>query len=880
MTEPALRDPALKDTERLLRRLSRRRALARLALLFERLWPALWPPLGVAGLFVGLALFGIVGLLPPWLHAALLAVVAVAILVLLGRGLRGVGTPDGAAADRRLEQASGLRHRPLAVLTDRPALAAAVAEPAVAGLWREHVRRAIGQVRQARVGLPHPGLARHDPRALRGGLVVALVAALVVAGPDAPARLAAAVRPGLPLAPAPPSSQLQAWVTPPAYTGLAPLFLKPAGGAVSVPAGSHLVANLTGGVGGAPSLVLGGHAEPFQPLDAASFQAERDLTSGGRLAVRREGRDLAAWDVTVLAPQAPRITWAEPPGPAPRGLQVRLPWQVADEYGVDQLRAELRLRDRPAAPPVLLSVPVPNGTAKSAKGVSLQDLTANPWAGLTVTARLVGRNAAGLVGSSAEAEFSLPERAFRHPVARRLIAIRKRLSLDPDDRATATAELDRMLLDPAALGGDDGAFLNLADIYYRLVRDREAAAVGEAQALMWSLALHLDEGGAERTARALEAAREAAREALDTATRQPTDANRAALEQRLAELEKAIRDHMAALLEQARRENAQAPSDPDAQRLDSREFERMAEAARDAAQQGRMDEARDRMAELERMLDQLRNARIEHGPSDGQNAGKRQRGREQMGAVQDMIGREGKLLDHAQSRAGQDQSRSGGRPDAPRPGGAPPAGARPPGAPPQAGGQDTGREADRRVQQALRRALGELMQQFGDLAGQIPQSLGQADSAMRDAGEALATGQDGAAEQAQQRAVEALQKGGSEMGQMLAKQLGRGQPGEGEQGGEPDGTAGLSLQDGRSDREGSADGPLPGQRGRSSKLDPLGRELNQGTSGSDEADAVRVPEEMERQRTKAIQDELRRRGGERARPQPELDYIDRLLKQF
>jgi hypothetical protein len=37
---------------------------------------------------------------------------------------------------------------------------------------------------------------------------------------------------------------------------------------------------------------------------------------------------------------------------------------------------------------------------------------------------------------------------------------------------------------------------------------------------------------------------------------------------------------------------------------------------------------------------------------------------------------------------------------------------------------------------------------------------------------------------------------------------------------------------------------------------------------------------MERQRTRAIQEELRRRGGERTRPQEELDYIDRLLKQF
>jgi hypothetical protein len=43
---------------------------------------------------------------------------------------------------------------------------------------------------------------------------------------------------------------------------------------------------------------------------------------------------------------------------------------------------------------------------------------------------------------------------------------------------------------------------------------------------------------------------------------------------------------------------------------------------------------------------------------------------------------------------------------------------------------------------------------------------------------------------------------------------------------------------------------------------------------------VRVPEEAERKRSQAIQEELRRRGAERERPREELDYIDRLLKQF
>lgn len=868
--------PEVSEIDRLLRRLRGRRSLARLTLLFELVWPGLWPAIGVAGLFACLAMAGILRVLPPWAHLALLAVACVAFLGLLIRGLRRLRVPDDVAADRRLEEASGLRHRPLAALTDQPARRGPDLDPAQEALWQAHVSRVVRQVRRLRVGFPHPGLAGRDRRALRGALAVALVAAVVIAGSDAPARLAEALSPGLPIGPAAPEAQLQVWITSPPYTGQAPLFLKPGSGSLSVPSGAHVTASLTGGDGEAPSLVLNGRAEQFRALDGASFQGDIDLDDGGRLAVKRDSRELAGWDVAVVANQAPVIAWTEPPGRAARGLQTRLPWQASDAYGVVQLQAELRLDARPAASPLVVTIPVPGGTTKSARAVMQQDLTSHPWAGLPVTARLVGRDAAGMSGSSADARFSLPERSFRNPLARALIEVRKGLSLDPEDRVEALERLDRVLGVPDALAADPGSYLNLADIYYRLVHDRSSGAVAQAQAQMWELALHLEDGGAERTARALEAAREAAREALERATREPTVANRTELDRKLTELEAAIREHMDALMEQARREGAETPYDPDAQHLDSRDLSQAAEAAREAARRGQMDEAKQRMAELEQMLEQLQNARPEHGPADARSAEKRQRGQQEMGALQDMIGRQGRLLDRAQGRATQDQGRAtqdqrGERMPGSREPGPSDAKGR------NAAGQADGHEDDRRVQQALRRALGELMQEFGDLTGNVPQSLGDADQAMRDAGQALGQGQDGAAGKAEQRAIEALQKGGQQMGQQMAKQFGRSQSGQGDEG-EASGETGLSLQDGRGDRDGATEGMPPGERG--GKRDPLGRQLGQGSAGSDDSDSVRVPEEMERQRTRIIQDELRRRGAERSRPQPELDYIGRLLKQF
>jgi hypothetical protein len=509
-----------------------------------------------------------------------------------------------------------------------------------------------------------------------------------------------------------------------------------------------------------------------------------------------------------------------------------------------------------------VSLPLPGGTPKTAHGVSQQDLTAHPWAGLPVIARLVARDALGQTGESKAAEFVLPERPFQNPIARALIAIRKELSLHPDDRKSATKGLETLLIAPDAFGSDSGAFLNLGAIYFLLQSNRSPEAIGLAQQRMWDLALHLEEGQTERTARALEEARQAARDALDKAIREPNDANREALDRRLKELEEAIERHLQAMVEEARRNNDEMPYSPEAQHLSNRDLEKQAEEAREAAREGRMDEAQQRMAQLERMLDKLRNARAEHGRDGERTEAQRKRGRQQMGAVQDMIGRQGGLLDHAQSR-GDDTTRFRDN----RPATAP-------------ADENAEREADRRVQHALRRALGELMQQFGDLTGEVPPSLSEADTAMRDAGRQLGEGNDPAAGASEQKAIEALQKGGREMGQAMARQFGPAQGQDGsEQDGDSDGPMGLTLRNGQGDEPGRGYRSGPPDRAQSGR-DPLGRRYGQGSSGADESADVTVPEERERQRTQAIQEELRRRGSERARPQMELDYIDRLLKQF
>ena len=869
--------------------LDHKRRVARATLWFEQLWPAMWPALGVLGGFLTMALLGLPAVLPPWPRLLLPGAVLAVMATLLWRGWGRVEKPGAGTVDRRLERASGLSHRPLASLQDRPA---SVTDEA-AKIWAMHQARLRVQLGRLRVGPPRPGLARHDRLALRGLVLLALAASVVVAGAEAPRRLLAAVLPGFPSGPAAPGTVVQAWITPPAYTSLAPVFLHVGVQPAPIPAGAHLTVSVTGGHGD-PALTFGDQATEFHALDAApdkaasSWQAERDLGAPGRLSIRRGGQELAGWSLDILADSPPVVSFTEPPGPAVSGsrptLRTRFAWRAEDDYGIASVQAELRLRDRPDAPPLIVQAPLA-GSPKQAHATTVQDLTAHPWAGLPVIARMVAKDTPGQRGESAEAQFELPERTFHNPVAQALILVRKQLSRIPDERQDARRALDALADRPDLFDDSTNIMLNLRGIGALLMRGRGQPAVDEAQSRLWAMALALEEGSTDRTARALEQARQAMRDAVEAARRDPQDqAAKTELEKRIEELRAAIQKHIEALTEQARREGTEVPLDPSVPQLNARDLDQMAERMEQAAREGRVDDAQKQMAELEKLLEQLQNARPEHGEQREQrNAERRQQGRQQQDAVQDLVQREGGLLDRSRNRAD---------------GSAPPESATKDGAPKDAGvrpGQDP-RARDQRSQSAMRRALGELMQRFGDLTGQVPAPLSEADTAMREAGQAMVDGRDAAAGAAQQKAIEALQKGGRAMGQQLSRQFGRGdQQGQGESESDQDGQEMSDGDQGQGqgddatgNRDGQTNGPRPGDPGRrrSSRRDPLGRPLPDANDGREEgADgqavgAGPVPTDMEQARTRALQEELRRRGADRTRPPGELDYIDRLLKSF
>ncbi len=200
-------------------RLSTALQAAVLAIRWERLWRVLWAPVAVIVLFVGVALTDVLPVLPDAVHGMALAFIA----VLFGYSLKGLskafGPVSGAEAARRVEAASGLQHRPLTALFDRPAQEKLSADGRL--LWQTHIDRALRQTRNLAYPSPKPGVAALDRRGLRFVPVLVLFVGVLMGGSEPLERMLRAVSP-IGGAGAANAISMDLWITPPAYTGLAP----------------------------------------------------------------------------------------------------------------------------------------------------------------------------------------------------------------------------------------------------------------------------------------------------------------------------------------------------------------------------------------------------------------------------------------------------------------------------------------------------------------------------------------------------------------------------------------------------------------------------------------------------------------------------------
>ena len=818
----------------------------RQALLWESIWPVAVALLSALGIFLSASWAGLWISLPPYARIIGVALFALLVIAALVPAIR-IRIPGLGEAVSRLDRSNVATHRPATALTDK--LATKSEDPMAAALWRAHLARTAEAAKQLRAGLPQPKLALRDPLAFRALILLAVVATFFVADNDRTRRIAAAFDWTGALTPR--LYRVDAWITPPGYTGRAPVLLagirhdEAAPGEVPqvlVPAGSMLIVRGTNLA--ALDLVIEGNLkeEPNPNPDAAKTGIERHfrITEDARLTVKGLPVGEAKWSFRAIPDRVPIIELSKDPEISGRNA-LSLSYRMDDDYGVTQAEAQFErvipLIPNALSPRPLIEAPnfplsLPQARTKNGAGQTAKDLTEHPWAGATVRLTLLARDEAGNEGKSEPRQMRIPMRSFQKPVARVLIEQRRELAFDANARGRVQNALDALMIAPERFTPEANVYLGLRTASTRLRIARTDDDLRGVIDYLWEVAVLIEDGTLSDVERDLRAAENALRQALER------DASPEEIKKLMDQLRAALDKYLQALAEQQRRDNnttnLERP-DPNTRVVRPQDLKNMLDQIEKMARNGDRQSAQKLLDQLQSLMENLQKNRRQAGPQQNQDNPLDQLGR--------MIQEQQRLRDRT-FRQGQEERRQ------------------------QQGQQKQGQQKQGQNQMGqLRQGQGDLRQQLERMLEQLKKrqqgqqqgegegndaadALGRAEQAMRDAENSLGNGDAEGATDSQGRALSQLRRGA----QAMADAMQQGGPGDG---------------------QGFPDGPEADQADRT---DPLGRPVRNREFGDDYT--VKVPDEIDTQRARRVLEELRRRLSEPNRPRLELDYLDRLLQDY
>jgi len=569
-------------------------------------------PLAFLVIFIALAWLGVFSVLPPWVHLVALAGFVLFFFDACGKAHIHWKPISPSIARRRVEEASGLRHRPLDVITDRPA----TLDEEQWALWQVHAARAQEQVQKLRWPKWKPVFADHDHYAVRYALLILLMAGMLFGWGALGGKLIAAINPEIAklqiIKPA-----LDAWITPPAYTHMPPIMIAtPAGmrhdgDVIEVPEGSTITAHLAEKDGDAPELVANGELSDFTSDSHGDFEASGIIRSGNQISIRRGWHDLGSWHIHVVPDLAPQVAFTDSPS-ATEHKTVRLAYEATDDYGVTSVSARITPRESlPGASNEPLDIPLGAPDAKQIKRITFEDLTAHPWSGLPVQIQLVATDAAGHTSISDAVDFTLPERIFFQPIARALIEERQKLLQNPDDdsvRNEAANVMAGIAHQPTNYRSDPVVLMALRSGAVRLVLDHSRTALASANDILWQTAIRIEDGVSGLAAQNLRQAQKDLANALD----------RNASEKDIQKLIDRLHQAMAQYLTELSTRMASRPGPVEdfsqalgqqANILTPRDLDRMLEQMRNLSASGNREAAQQALSRLQQLLENLRTER-------------------------------------------------------------------------------------------------------------------------------------------------------------------------------------------------------------------------------------------------------------------------------
>lgn len=819
-------------------------------LFFERLWPRLLPALCVAALFVAFSWFGFFRLVPDWLRIAALIVFA-GLFIGSFFTFRGLRWPLGPEALRRLETDNRIVHQALAAQSDRLEQGDAFAR----SLWRRHQARMAEKVAAIRLAAPRPPTPRLDPYGVRVFVALILVTAFGYSFSNQSGLIGDAFRSHVKQVEIA-GIRVDAWVTPPEYTGKPPIFLtgNTTGlpDVITVPEGSEMLVRIVGGSGSEevifetsevaiamppqedPKATTAANRSP----DARSF---RHSPAGDGTLVVRQGQDIAErWQFALIPDDKPVIAFDGRPSRAVNGA-LEIAFIVDDDYGVQKAYAEIApvTPQSPDANPLYgppdYPLTLPRSAAGERKGRDSRNLTEHPLAGMPVKITLVAEDSIGQTGRSETIEMELPGRYFNNLLAGAVAEQRQVLALD-------TNRLDRVfdLNDAITFAPEDTIknathYLLIRSARTRLKQSYNDDMYRDSADYLWDIALGIEDGNLSFAERRLRDAQRALSEALENGASDET------IQALMDELREAMQEFLQALAQNMQRnqETAQIPQSDLQNMLRSDDLNRMLDQIENLAQSGARDQAQQLLSELQRMMNNLQMGQQQQAQGDNPM-------RQQMDKLGELMQRQQQLMEETfdleqalrerqRQQFFQDENSQQGENQ-------------------QGPGQQMTEEQLRQAlrdlqeqQQALQQQLGEMQEALEGMGMPQNEGFNEAGEAMGEAGEALGEGQGETAVGEQGRALQALRDGAQSMMNQMRQAMGQ-NPG----------------------------GPNNGPGSRNpTRLDPLGRP--RANTGPDFGDNVKIPEEADIQRARRILEAIRERLGDAFRPEMERFYLERLL---
>ena len=845
-------------------RLALSRLATRVSMVVERGWPLLLPLIIVASLFLSVSWLGLFSLLPDPARIGLLAAFAITGFAAL-YPLRFFRLPSAAQIDRRIEAANELLHSPVLVQTDRPSGRDSIFSQA---LWREHQKRMAERLGNLGADRPRTRVPERDRWGLRAVAVLLLVTAFAFSfGPSggklSDGFVARAARDTVP-------PRIDAWVTPPAYTGKPPIFLtadaNQAAPTFTVPQGSDVSLRVTGG-SGEETLAYADKDGNARAIDPAAPPAAKPvantaapkvrqftgkLTSDGTLTLKSGEDDLGHWAFAVIPDKPPTIRFVGEPKRAVNGA-FELNYQIDDDYGAASAKAVFVPADpqppnaHPLYGPPDLPLVLPRRGGKGNAAKTSKDLTEHVWAGSNIKLTLVATDDAGHTASSETKTLVMPERPFSNPLARAVIEQRRMLALDANAKPRVLDLMDAITLRPEDTFDNMAHYLAIMSAHSRLKMAGNDDQLRNVVSYLWEIALGIEEGNLSAAERRLRQAQQALQDAIKNG------ASDAEIDKLMKELREAMNQFLQEFAERAQ-QNPNAPQmQQNGQELRQSDIDRMMDEIENLAKSGDRDRAQQLLSELQDMMNNLQAGRRQPGGEQDSEM------RQQMDKLGEIMRRQQEMMNDTfrmdQMQRGQRQrgenrdeqlGENGGGQDEDKPG---PGDDRDPLARPKQMTPQEFADALKQLQEGQGKLQSDLEQLKKGLEGmgmQPNEGFGEAGKSMGNAEQALGEGEGDQAVGHQGRALEALRKGAKDM--MKQMQAMQGDEGGSEQGG----------------RQQNAD------------RDPLGRP--RATRGPDDGTEVKVPDEIDVQRARQILEAIRKRLGNALSPDIERSYLERLLE--